>query len=376
MTHTTPSLTIVNLNINPNACRPVICCAVVVFSLYKLLSVLLLRHTAKRFAGTIAATTTNTKSELDRSKEDAMLEEFTTKFLASIDAGEDVKLTEFESEHKSISSVLAQEVPSCGLKEIFLTTTPTKGTVLSNSPAGQRYYRLRDILTELQLITQQLKEAEILLSRYVNDIKKLRDEIHLLQSQLQAEAQLRIQAEAKSSLMEKELLRLHRIKSEHNIQREDLRQQMRQADIQLELLRASKDDSDQSTKKVEMMIGEMQADHARTKEELLTLREKNKSLVQTTAHERQHREQLLRDISELKAGIAEITPKTIRLEDNDDEKSTVVGFSFPSGVHWRTQQLRLMQNNRGALDLNNLRNREYDDSDVDEVLDEEDDVSF
>jgi len=177
--------------------------------------------------------------------------------------------------------------------------------------------------------------------------------------------------------MEKELLRLHRIKSEHNIQREDLRQQMRQADIQLELLRASKDDSDQSTKKVEMMIGEMQADHARTKEELLTLREKNKSLVQTTAHERQHREQLLREISELKASIAEITPKTISLEDtNDDEKSTVVGFSFPSAVHWRTQQLRLMQNNRGALDLSNLRNRDYDDSDVDEVLDGEDDVSF
>jgi len=312
MTHNTPSLTIVNLNINPNACRPVICCAVVVFSLYKLLSVFLLRHTAKRLAGTIAATT-NTKSELDRSKEEAMLEEFTTKFLASIDAGEDVKLTEFESEHKSISSVLAQEVPSCGLKEIFLTTTPTKGTVLSNSPAGQRYYRLRDILTELQLITQQLKEAEILLSRYVNDIKKLRDEIHLLQSQLQAEAQLRIQAEAKSSLMEKELLRLHRIKSEHNIQREDLRQQIRQADIQLELLRASKDGSDQSTKKVEMMVGEMQADHAHTKEELLTLRETNKSLVQTTAHERQHREQLLRDISELKASIAEITPKNNKI---------------------------------------------------------------
>jgi len=163
---------------------------------------------------------------------------------------------------------------------------------------------------------------------------------------------------------------------------------LRQVSIELELHRTTKNDSGdiESTKKVEMLVAEMQSERTKTKEELLNLRERNKVLVQKTAHERQHREQLLREISELKSKVSELTPKVIHIEspnlDNidsfEEDKSKVVGFSLPSPMHWRTQQH--MQKYRNRVRLSYFQDDDYDFG-LDEEVDvggtsEEDDISF
>jgi len=256
------------------------------------------------------------------------------------------RLFELEQDRKDIAIVLSSEMPTCGLKEVFLTATPTKGKVLSNSPASQRY-RLRDLVTEVQIKMAQLRQADDVLQRYISESSKYKEENQLLQSQLKAEEQLRINAEYKSSLMQKELEKLHRIKSEHNFEREELRLKIQQTKMELDLIDASRSDSDESTKKVQNMVAEMQADHAKTKEEVQNLKETNKSLVQQIAHDRQRREQLLREISDLKAQVLELTPKTVNIIEDPDK---AVGFSMPSAMRLRPQMTPLFQTEYEDLD--------------------------
>jgi len=247
---------------------------------------------------------------------------------------------------------------------------------LANSPASQRY-RLRDLVNEVQTKSEQLRQADMVLQQYISEINKHKEEIQLLQNQLDAEEQLRIQAEAKSSLMQNELERLHRVKSEHNNEREDLLQRIRQIKIELELIDASRSDSDESTKKVQRMVSEMQADHTQTKEEVTHLRETNKSLVKKIAHERQRKEQLLREITDLRAHVSELTPKMVSIVDDDNDyfvngydRNNVTGFSLPSAMHWRRQQMTIRF----------PREEESDDLDKEfgqeEVTSDEDDKSF
>jgi len=256
------------------------------------------------------------------------------------------RLFQLEQDRKDIAVILSSEMPSCGLKEVILSVTPTKGNVLSNSPTSQRY-RLRDLVTEVQTKIIQQRQVDNVLQRYNSENKKYEEENQLLQSQLKAEEQLRINAEDKSSLMQKELERLHR-KSEHNIEREELRQRIQQIKMESDLIDASRSDSDESTKKVQNMVAEMQSDHAKTKEEVQNLRETNKSLVQKIAHDRQRREQLLREISDLKAQLLELTPKTVNIMEDPDK---AVGFSLPSAIRMRPQMTPKFQTEEEYEDL-------------------------
>jgi len=285
------------------------------------------------------------KSEL----EGALIEDLDEVLQKILDvAGHDEeRLLQLELDRKDIASILSSEMPSCGLKEVFLSVTPTKGNVLSNSPTSQRY-RLRDLVTEVQTKMIQQRQVDNILQRYISENKKYEEENQLLQSQLKAEEQLRINAEDKSSLMQKELERLHRIKSEHNIEREELRQRIQQTKMELDLIDASRSDSDESTKKVQNMVAEMQADHAKTKEEVQNLRGTNKSLVQKLAHERQRREQLLREISDLKVHVLELTPKTVNIMEDSDK---AVGFSKSSAMRLRPHMTPKFQNEEEYEDL-------------------------
>jgi len=283
-------------------------------------------------------------------KNEVNLEEMIVKIL-DVSGCDEERLFQLEQDRKDIATVLSSEMPTCGLKEVFLSTTPTKGKVLYNSPANQRY-RIRDLVTEVQTNTIKLRQINDVLQRYIYENNKYKEENQLLQSQLKAEEQLRINAEDKSSLMQKELERLHRIKSQHNIEIEELRQRIQQTKMELDLIDASRSDSDESTKKVQNMVAEMQADHAKTKEEVQNLRETNKSLVQKIAHDRQHKEQLLREIYDLKSQVLE-TPKTVNTTTEDLDKT--VGFSVPSAMRLRPQFTQKFRTEE-----------EYEDPDLDE----------
>jgi len=156
-----------------------------------------------------------------------------------------------------------------------------------------------------------------LLWQYSLEKSRLKEDINLLKSQLEAEEQLRIQAEAKSSLMHKELEKLHKINSEHNIEREDLKQKIKQIRLEIDLIDASSPDSGDSISKVQKVVTEIQVENTRIKEEAQNLREANKILTHRTAHERLKRDQLLKQRYYYKQQLSKLTP--IRTADADSE---------------------------------------------------------
>jgi len=155
--------------------------------------------------------------------------------------------------------------------------------------------------------------VEMAFLQYSLEKNRLEDDINLLKNKLEAEEQLRIQAEAKSTLMHKELEKLHKMNSEHNLESDDLRHKIRQIRIECEIIDASRSDSD-SISKVQEIVSEIQAEHTRTKEEVQNLRETNKILTHRTAHERQTRDQLLRQRAFYKDQLAKF-PRRILPED-------------------------------------------------------------
>jgi len=189
-------------------------------------------------------------------------------------------------------------------------------------------YKIKDLINEVKSNEETIRESKMRLLQYSLEKDRLREDINLLKSQLEAEEQLRIQAESKSSLMHRELDRLHKVNSEHNISREDLKQKIRQVRIEIDLIDASRSDSDDSITKVQKVVAEIQADHTRTKEEVLNLRETNKILTQRTAHQRQKRDQLLKQRYHHQQQLSNLTPKTNleELEEYEYLDSDIISF--------------------------------------------------
>jgi DNA repair exonuclease SbcCD ATPase subunit len=225
--------------------------------------------------------------------------------------------------NKRLAAVLSFPVPSRGLKEVFLSTPSKKGAL--NGP-----FKLKDLINEVQIKKDAIREIEMILLQKSLEKNRMKEDISLLKNQLEAEEQLRVQAEMKSSLMQKELEKLHRVNSEHNIEREDLKQRIKQIRREIELIDAS--DSDDSISKVQKVITEIQADHSRTKEEVSNLRETNKKLTQRIAHERQRRDQLLREFTDYKLQLAELTPK-IATDDSEESQESEDIFNSDKGIH-------------------------------------------
>lgn len=202
---------------------------------------------------------------------------------------------------QKLADILSSPLPPSGFKEVFLSSDLTRG-----SPGP---FKIKDLIHEVKQKNEEIRESEMRLLQYSLEKNRLKEDINLLKSQLEAEEQLRIQAEAKSSLMHKELDKLHKINSEHNISREDLKQKIRQVRIEIELIDASRSGSDDSITKVQKVVAEIQADHSRTKEEVLNLRESNKTLTQKNAHQRQKRHQLLKQRFYQQQQLSNLTPK-------------------------------------------------------------------
>jgi len=208
-------------------------------------------------------------------------------------------------------AVLSAPVPASGIKEVFLSSDNSR-------KFGSSTYKLKDLISEVQLKSDRIREVEMVLLQQSLERNRLRDDINLLKNQLEAEEQLRIQAESKSSLMHKELERLHKVNSEHNIEREDVKQKIKQIRMEIELIDASRSDSDDSLPKVQKVVAEIQADHSRTKKEVVNLKETNKKLTQRIAHERQRRDQLLRELSDYKQQLVDLTPKPVHIYNENE----------------------------------------------------------
>jgi hypothetical protein len=218
-----------------------------------------------------------------------------------------------------LADIFSLPLPPSGFKEVFLSS-------LSRGSSGP--YKIKDLINEVKSNEEAIRESKMRLLQYSLEKDRLREDINLLKSQLEAEEQLRIQAESKSSLMHRELDRLHKVNSEHNISREDLKQKIRQIRIEIDLIDASRSDSDDSITKVQKVVAEIQADHTRTKEEVLNLRETNKILTQRTAHQRQKRDQLLKQRYHHQQQLSNLTPKTNleELEEYEYLDSDIISF--------------------------------------------------
>jgi len=219
---------------------------------------------------------------------------------------------EVNPKDQRLANVLSTPLPPMGLKEVFLSCD-SLNAISSGS------FKIKDLLNEVNNKAEGIRDCEMTLFQYSIEKNRLKEDINLLKSQLEAEEQLRMQAEAKSTLMHKELEKLHKINSEHNIEREDLKQRIKQMRIEIDLIDASGCDTGDSILKVQKVIAEIQADHARNKEEAQNLRETNKILTQRTAHERQKRDQLLKQRYYYKQQLSQLTPKK-NLEENDLEE--------------------------------------------------------
>jgi hypothetical protein len=219
-----------------------------------------------------------------------------------------------------LADIFSLPLPPSGFKEVFLSSDLSRG-----SPGP---YKIKDLINEVKSNEEAIRESKMRLLQYSLEKERLREDINLLKSQLEAEEQLRIQAESKSSLMHRELDRLHKVNSEHNISREDLKQKIRQVRIEIDLIDASRSDSDDSITKVQKVVEEIQADHTRTKEEVLNLRETNKILTQRTAHQRQKRDQLLKQRYHYQQQLSNLTPKTNleELEEYEYLDSDIISF--------------------------------------------------
>jgi len=215
-----------------------------------------------------------------------------------------------------LADILSSPLPPSGFKEVFLSSDISRG-----SPGP---FKITDLIQEVKNKSEATREAEMRLLQFSLEKNRLKEDINLLKSQLEAEEQLRIQAESKSSLMHRELEKLHKINSEHNIAREDLKQKIRQVRIEIDLIDASRSDSDDSLllndtiTKVQKVVSEIQSDHTLTKEEVLNLRETNKTLNQRNAHQRQKRDQLLKQRYHYQLQLSSLSPKNnLNLEDSE-----------------------------------------------------------
>eukprot|EP01125_Pyxidicula_operculata_P011889 TRINITY_DN388_c6_g1_i1.p1 TRINITY_DN388_c6_g1~~TRINITY_DN388_c6_g1_i1.p1 ORF type:complete len:455 (-),score=140.01 TRINITY_DN388_c6_g1_i1:167-1531(-) len=224
-----------------------------------------------------------------------------------------------ESKARKSGQIMANEMPICGLKEVFISSPSSKGHVLSNSPAGQRY-RVRDLISEIESKKEQIKLLEQELRNIDIELHTKMTEISFLQKQLTAEKELRSQAEKKSDLMQVELHRLHRLSSAHNIEKDSLQKRYNQLKNELELVKSDKPHSE-STKLIQSLFGEMKKEYEMTKTEAVKLRETNKILQQKNAHEKQQREHLLREINLLKKSLSELTLESVLEERSRSEES-------------------------------------------------------
>jgi len=217
-----------------------------------------------------------------------------------------------------LADILSSPLPPSGFKEVFLSSDISRG-----SPGP---FKITDLIQEVKNKSEATREAEMRLLQFSLEKNRLKEDINLLKSQLEAEEQIRIQAESKSSLMHRELEKLHKINSEHNIAREDLKQKIRQVRIEIELIDASRSDSDDSfllndsITKVQKVVTEIQSDHTRTKEEVLNLRETNKTLNQRNAHQRQKRDQLLKQRYHYQQQLSSLSPKNNLNEEEEDSE--------------------------------------------------------
>jgi len=105
-----------------------------------------------------------------------------------------------------LADVLSTNLPPCGIKEVFLSKDKTSGA-----------YKLKDLLNEVKRKSENIREYEMLLLQYDMEKNRIVEDINFLKNQLEAEEQLRIQAEAKANLMHNQLEKLQKINSEHNL---------------------------------------------------------------------------------------------------------------------------------------------------------------
>jgi len=215
------------------------------------------------------------------------------------------------SKDQRLADVLSTPLPPSGIKEVFLSPDKSSGS-----------FKIKDLLNEVKRKSEDIRECEMLELKYGIERDKLVDDINLLKNQLEAEEQLRIQAESKSSLMYKQLGKLQKINSEHNMEREDLRQRVQQIRFEIELIDASRSDTDDEVRKV---VAEIQAENALTKEEIQNLRETNKRLTQKKAHQRLKRDQLLKEYNYYKQQLSRLTLSS----QEDDNPSDIEDYYFP-----------------------------------------------
>jgi len=238
-----------------------------------------------------------------------------------------------------LADILSSPLPPSGFKEVFLSSDISRG-----SPGP---FKITDLIQEVKNKSEATREAEMRLLQFSLEKNRLKEDINLLKSQLEAEEQLRIQAESKSSLMHRELEKLHKINSEHNIAREDLKQKIRQVRIEIELIDASRSDSDDSITKVQKVVAEIQSDHTRTKEEVLNLRETNKTLNQRNAHQRQKRNQLLKQRYNYQQQLSSLSPNNNNLEDPElaeyDYIDPEITFRSPLPGNMRSEGTLIIQ---------------------------------
>jgi hypothetical protein len=196
--------------------------------------------------------------------------------------------------------VLKRPVPPYGIKDIFLSNSFEKeNDDFVYLPTSNTIY---DLILEVKSREKGVTDLSVEIKDYNQKLSQVQQDISLLNSQLEAEEQLRGQAEAQYQMMAQELERLNTMKNNKKSEKNDLIQQIRQT--QIELIQLSSTDTDESMSKVEKIISEMQDERARMKTEVTELREKSKKLLQKSAHFRQDHIQQVREIAELKAEIS------------------------------------------------------------------------
>jgi len=201
--------------------------------------------------------------------------------------------------------------------------TPRKGQEnLHQMPSIAAGFKLPayHVIMKLRKTNQQIREIEQLINRRKQDIEEQKMDKNVLEKRLQAEEQLRKEAEHKSSMIQIELERLQRKLSKHNVECLNLQQTLTAYNIDLELRRASMDAGDESAKKVQKLVSTLRDEHQLTKSEMLQLRDTNKTLLHKSAHDLNQRDQLLRQITDLKKQVKELKAASKAIESDQYEQ--------------------------------------------------------
>eukprot|EP01124_Arcella_intermedia_P035488 TRINITY_DN9057_c1_g3_i1.p1 TRINITY_DN9057_c1_g3~~TRINITY_DN9057_c1_g3_i1.p1 ORF type:complete len:300 (+),score=89.44 TRINITY_DN9057_c1_g3_i1:80-979(+) len=172
------------------------------------------------------------------------------------------------------------------------------------------------------------------LAHFTEYLKKQQDDTAFIQRQLDAEKRLRSETEASAILMEAEIEKLHRSAQTHYQEMENLKKQLQQAMMQLELYKtATAENGTEAQKKVDQYLEEFRREHSKTLEELLALREKNKHLLQANVHEKQEKEALLKENKELKQQLEESS-----LQNPDQPQPQ----PFPLNIEWHNPNRKVL----------------------------------